>query len=485
MNKRVDQTWKFVSEDIWDIELTSLTKLKRWGVQSLRVVNLVVRGFREDECPLHASALTFNTLMAIVPILALSLSLARVFGGAELAETQLREVVGELTQRLEISAPGSVNSEAPVDGDVAAVKKVLNKDDGVWTPDEIALELNNALDAGFRQVKQINFAALGSLGLVLLLWMVIAVLGRVESSFNTVWGVAQGRPMFRKITDYLFMVIILPFLITMAASFSIAEMAAHFLQDPWASYVRSFIDSGLFKGLTTMLLTTFTFTVLIKFMPNTRVRWNPAIVGGLVSALMFIFWLWFCARLQVGVAKYSKLYGSFAVVPIVLFWVFVSWEIVLFGAEVAFSVQNCTTYRMEFGSRMANMQSRIILSLSVIVEAGRAMLGKAGHFESAEYARVHRVPVRFLNDIVQEMVNLGYLASITDKEDCYVLLRSPAEITVRSIVDAMMDSGIRPEALGLINVDPRIEQVIKASSMGIGGSLSDMTLRDLIENSSS
>lgn len=480
MKNRMLKIWKFINEDVWDIELTSLNDLHRWGVQSLRVVYLVIKGFKEDQCFLHASSLTFNTLMAIVPILALSLSLARVFGGAELAETQLRGMVSELTQRVE--SGGAVTNELTVTVSMQgqAAERTTTVEDGVWTPSAIAEELNNALDAGFRQVEKINFAALGGMGLILLLWMVVAVLGNVEDSFNTVWGVVKGRPIIRKITDYLFMVIVLPFLITMAASFSIAELAARFLQDPWASYVETLVGSGLFKNFTTVLLTTFTFTVLIKFMPNTQVALKPALLGGVISAILFVVWLLICANIQVGVAKYSKLYGSFAIVPIVLFWVYVSWEIILFGAEVAFAVQNCTTYKMEQGSRRANIQSKIILALSVIVEAGRSMIGQMSCFNVAIYARDHRIPVRFLNDIVDEMVQAGFLAPIADKLGCYVLLKLPSEITVREVVDSIMGAGVKPRALGLIHVDARIEQIVKASSSGIGGSLNQMTIQELI-----
>ncbi len=474
MKDRLKIFWKFVREDIWDIELTSLTKLKRLGVKSLRVVHLVFKGFKDDECPLHASALTFNSLMAIVPILALSLSLARVFGGAELAETQLKQVVGEITSRLEVR--GNTNNMAAVKAE--GVDVVV--DDGVWTPSEIASELNKAVDLGFRQVEKVNFTALGSAGLILLLWMVIVVLSKVEGSFNTVWGVTQGRPFFRKITDYLFMVIVMPFLISMLASFFLAELAVRFTSIPLASEMAGLISTKIWKNLAVLTLIMLTITLLLKFMPNTQVHWRPALIGGLVVALLLLLWLWFCARVQVGVARNSALYGSFAIVPIVLFWVFVSWEIVLFGAEVAFATQNCATYRMEYGSKRANVQSRLILGLSVIVEAGKAMMGKADYFEVAKFASTHRVPVRFLNDIVDELVRLEFLASVGEQPGRFVMLKPPSEVSVRSVIDAMMGSGVKPEALGLMNVNPAIEQIVKTSTSSIGGSLSEKYVADIV-----
>ncbi|OVE75506.1 hypothetical protein BVX97_04380 [bacterium E08(2017)] len=217
-------------------------------------------------------------------------------------------------------------------------------------------------------------------------------------------------------------------------------------------------------------------------MPNTRVHWRPALLGGIVAAVMFIAWLFICKWSQIRVAQFSKLYGSFAVVPIVLFWVFVSWQIVLFGAEVAFAAQNCMTYRMEYGSKRANVQSRLILALSVVVEVGKTMMGKAEPFEVAEYARANKIPVRFLNDIVEDLSNLGFMAPISDSDGKYVMLKQPSDVSVRSVISAVMGSGVKPEALGLMSVRPDIEQIVKMNSDGIGGSMADKTIADLIES---
>ena len=478
--RRLRRVWQFVSEDAWDIELTSLSKLKCFGVKSLRVIHLVVKGFKEDECPLHASALTFNSLLAVVPILALSLALARVFGGAELAETRTREVVEQFTSKFgtEIVVSNAVPVATP-----AKVIEAVSGTGAVPSPEEFAVQLNGMLDAGFAHVQNINFAELGGLGFILLIWMVVAVLGRVEASFNRVWGVSVERPMLRKFTDYLFMVIILPFLITMATAMPIAEMVAKCVNPEVADRINALLGSGYLKTAIVLIATLATFSVIIKFMPNTKVRIRPALVGGIVAGLLFIAWLWTCASFQMAVGKYSKLYGSFAIVPIVLFWVYVSWEILLFGAEVAFAVQNCTTYRMEQGARRANMPARITLALSIVVEAGRAMLEKTGGLNVADYARDRIVPVRFINDVADELVQEGFLASLAGEEGCFVLLGAPDSFRVKDIVDAVVGSGVKPEALGLKGIDPRIEQVVQTAADGIGGSLSRMTIQDLIKAS--
>ncbi len=468
--------WQFMKEGVWDAEITTMPVLPRLGIKIVRVIHLVIKGFREDECPLHSSALTFNTLLAIVPILALSLALARVFGGAELAQERIQGMVSEFTARFEVTVPMEEGVNEPVSVESAEV----DISDSVWGPKKLAEELHGIVNAGFRQVEQINFAELGGVGLILLIWMVVAVLGRVEASFNRVWGVTCGRPLLRKFTDYLFMVIILPFLITMASALPVVDLVSSFNAST-AEGIKSVLGSRFLNNVAPVLVTIFTLTIVVKFMPNTKVHIGPAVVGGIVSGLLFVSWLWICAAIQVGVVKYSKLYGSFAIVPIVLAWVYVSWEIILFGAEVAFAVQNCTTYRMEQGAHRANMRSRIMLALSVVAETGKVMTGGSSHgFEISAYAADKKVPVRLLNDIVDELVHAGILAELSGNEGRFALLRSPGNLAVKEIIDIIICSGVKPEKLGLGGMDPHIKEVVRLAVKGMDESLKRLSVEDLI-----
>lgn len=478
IKEKLARARRFAVHDIWDVDVGSLSSLPSLGVRALRVVHLVFRGFREDECPLHAASLTFSTLMAIVPILALSLSLARVFDGDEVARRKIHEAIETFTERFETGDKGKAPPEKPPEAVAPpTVKPEAAREDGVLTPDELRKKLTDMVDAGFDQVEKINFATLGGIGLILLLWMSIAVLGRVESSFNRVWGVSVGRSMWRKCTDYTWVVIVMPFLVTMASSFRLADMISRWSMDE--SQVRAFMDSAMLKNFTVVVMTWLTFTFFIMFMPNTKVRRGPGVVGGLVAALLFIGWLWLCASIQVGVAKYSKFYGSFAIVPIVLAWVYMSWQIVLFGTEVAFAVQNCATYRMEQGARRANARARMLLALSVLVEAGRAMAGQRPKLDVIDYAGERRVSVRFLNDVVDELVSAGLLAELSGDQGSYVLLKAPDDLTVHDVMQVVLRSGIEPVDLGLGAVDPRVEDAMRRAEEGVAGAVGGTSIADL------
>jgi membrane protein len=462
------------AEDVWDVEITSLSALRGFWVKTVRVVMLVFKGFKEDECSMHASALTFSSLMAIVPILALCLSMARGLGDPDTAKNWIQGRIRDWTETFKVEQVASTNTVAIASDGTAGV------DADEFVQGELALRINNIVEQAFEKVENINFARLGTVGLVLLIWMVIAVLGRVERSFNRVWGVSVGRSVWRRFTDYLSVLLILPILAAAAASMPVMDMLTRFFDDRTAATIQRIVDTGLFRNLTVIGMTTLAFAFLIMFMPNTQVTFRSGIAGGFVSALLFLVWLSVCAMIQVGAARYGKIYGSFAVVPILLAWVFMSWQIVLFGAEVAFAVQNCTTIKMEQSARAANIQARMTLALSVVVEAARSMVGSSPRFESAAYAREHRVPVRFLNAVIEELVQAGYLGQLSGKQGAFALLKAPSAMHVSDVMGVVMNSGAGPDDLGLQDVDPRIAKAVRSATGGVDESLHGVSVETLL-----
>lgn len=489
MVDRARALWTFLVHDIWDIELSGLRGIHRNMIKFLRAVSLMWHGFRDDECQLHASSLTYSSLMAIVPVLALSLALARVFGGAELAQDQLQEWIRSQFGGSAILVPANTtrpalqtasntvasattttwsatNGVAGQDGTnvFAGEREALESGDesGADTEEtvlDLGLKLEQLVDTAFESIAQINFTKLGGIGLVLLIWMVISVLGRVESSFNRVWGVSEGRHLWRKFTDYLSVLLILPFLVIAASSIPAAEMVTRLAIGDSKETVQTLLETPLLKQFAVLMLTSLVFMFIIRFMPNTFVNVLPGLTGGVVTAVLFTLWLKLCAMFQVGVARSSALYGSFAIVPILLAWVYVSWEIVLFGAEVAFAFQNCDTYRMEQGARDASVHARVMLAVALVAEIVRTMRHSSSLFCSREFAREKRVSVRLLNDVMAELVRAGIVAEVAGHPACYVLQRDSATLTAGDVVNAMLTAGVSPAKLGLNHLDERVRDL--------------------------
>lgn len=464
----IRNAWRFMVEDVWDVDPCTMPRWRGMGVKALRVVCLVFRGYRQDECSMHASALTFSSLMAIVPVLALSLALARGFGDADTAKEWIRGNITAWTETFRTV------EEIPLDG-----ADVVAPDAGLVGESELASQIERLVDSGFEKVDKISFKALGGVGLVFLLLMVIEVLGHVERSFNRVWGVSVGRSLWRRFTDYLSVLLVLPILILAAASLPVMDIISRCLDESSMAFVRALSNSGGFRNLTVLLMTTLVFSFLIMFMPNCRVRVRASLSGGFVAAALFLLWMSLCAALQIGAARYGKIYGGFAVVPILLAWVYVSWCLVLFAAEVAFAVQNCATYQMEQSSSTANIHARMTLALAVVVEAARAMHGEAQPLSVPKYAKQNGVPVRFLNDIIDDLVDAGFLGQLSMSDRTFALLRSPAALTVSEVTDVVMSSGARPSDLGLSGVDSPISEVVQKAIRGMDGALKDTKIQEL------
>lgn len=440
-------------QDVWDIELVSLSRARRSFVRAVRVVQLVLRGFKHDECALHASSLTFITLLAFVPVLALALSMARVFGAGDVARDQLKGLAREWL----VEAPAKSGQplapvlSPPVDGGETSAES-SNPTVSATTPSTqpvISLErIEELIDLGFERINSLNFSALGGLGLVFLLWTVIGVLGQVEAAFNRVWGVTEQRPLHRKFTDYLSVLIVVPFLITAASTIPAANLVARWAQGGGTELLPA-LGIRLLRFAGTVVLLTLSFAFLLRFLPNTRVKPFPSVVGGLCTAVFSLGWLRICAAFQIGVAKNSAFFGSFATVPILLSWVYVSWEILLFGAEVAFAVQNADTYRMEQGAAKASVRTRLMVAVDLLAVAARQLSVGDGLLRIPAFVADRRVSVRLVNDVVRELAQRGFLVEAAGTPGAFAVRRDVVGMRVSEIARSLLDSGVSPQALGI------------------------------------
>lgn len=435
----------FLSRGQWAMRVQGLPLHKKVGLYALRLASLVAIGFKRNQCSLHAASLTFFSLMALVPVLVLALALARTFGGANLAKEQLDKQLDawmrQMEQAVEVRTDGAQTS-AEAEQAQAEVTKAFSA------------QVREIADELYSQVNTISFGTLGGIGLVMLIWSVVGTLGKVEDSFNQVWGVERPRALVRKIADYLFVIMILPFLITAVSSVPVANLVANMMDKTVGGSVsaqfKAVVGSGLLKAGVTLTLGTLTFAFLLGFMPNTRVKVRPALAGGLVTLVLFVVWLKLCAMLQVGIAKYSALYGGFAVLPILLMWVYTSWQIVLLGSEIAFACQNRDTYMQEMYASEASVRSRILLALALCCAMARqARSGGGGPFDVEAFAHARGVPRRFLSEVLEGLCRHGLAAAVADRPGAYLLCQCPSSLTAAGVVRTLLADGEPPEMLGL------------------------------------
>jgi membrane protein len=299
----------------------------------VRLVLIAAHEFKRNALSLRAGALTYTVLLALVPILAISTAVVKGLGGGD----QLRRAAYTYIESLEVdTSPIPSTSPNEISG-----TKVTSSDDG----ENLTDHLRSAVDKLFDYVDKTNFATLGSFGVVGILLSAILVLGYIEEAMNAIWKVTAGRSLLRKITDYLTLLIIMPI------SINVAFAASAFLKNPvLASKVDNVLPFSWLQALllkaAPVLIITLTFYIVYIFFPNTKVKTIPALVGSLLAA---VFWFGvqnIYITLQVGVAKYNAIYGSFATLPLFLVWIYLGWMFILSGAQVAFACQHIKTYRL-------------------------------------------------------------------------------------------------------------------------------------------
>lgn len=422
---------RLLGGDIWDIDLTSLSAERLFLVRLLRVGQLIVRGFKEDDLPVHASALTFVTLMSLVPILAVTFAMLKAFG---FAQTQMDQI---LTWKTTL-------------------------------PPDMQRFVDNLLDI----VQNTNITALGVVGVVFLIVTSIMVLASVEVSFGRIWGITKARPVLRKIANYIAIIVIVPLLLAIAGTLEASLKSGGLILPEtvgWA--LRNLLQ------LTSFFTTWMAFWCLYLFVPNTRVRLGPSLLAGLVGALLFMLWQKIYLGLQLGVGRYNAIYGGFASIPIFLVFLYNTWVIVLLGAELCFALQNAVTFQLESSAMNASARARLILAVSIARAAADAFLENRPRFEIQRYAREHRVPIRLVNDIVRLLVRRNVLVETAEPPGAFILTRAPETLGLSELADLVLADGVKPEALGL--TDTRDAEAVRRLDEGIEASLGSLNLREL------
>jgi len=301
-------------------------------------VKAVVKGFVESHASLHAAGLTYFSMLSLIPILCFILVGAKVAKVDRYARDQINAQIDGMISRVEQSQAKEAypDAQAMQEMDEQLRKKKI-------AAEEFAKQARSFSDLVFARIDKFDVGRLGWIGLIMLLWTVISSLGHVEVSVNEIWGVAKSRPIWKKAYLYLFVVIVVPVLATLAMSMPILNVAKNVIVSTmgatWLTKWVSdglvwFIDSWVFRMVISLGFASLGFGYFLWVMPNRRVRFLHAWIGGLMTSVLFGAVLRLCATAQVGIAKSSAVYGSFAFLPIVLAWFYMSWQVILLGASM-------------------------------------------------------------------------------------------------------------------------------------------------------
>ena len=394
-----------VFDQFLDSELSELKQFRRLVHSSVKIALMVGRDFFQNLVKLQAMALAFKTLLSLAPLLAVVFSLLKAFG---------------VHNRIE---PALVEALAPLG--------------------EKGVEITEHL-IGF--VDKMKAGALGSVGLVTLFVTVLSLMGTIEEAFNHIWRVKAPRKLTRKFSDYLSAVLVGPVLVFAAVTITATlqnNSIVHALLSLQALGTVILILLRLVPYLT--LWGAFTFVYI--FIPNTRVKLQSALVGGLVAAVLWQTVGWGFAVFVASSTRYYAIYSSFAILLLFLLWLHVGWVIVLLGAQVTYAHQNIHVFQGDRELLAQSPAGREKLALHLMLLIGRNFYHGLDPMSVSELAAHLRLSAGMVKEFMEMFAQAKLVLPLAD-EETFVLGRDPETIGVKEILDCVRNSGRKVKLQG-------------------------------------
>jgi membrane protein len=392
---------------IWEIRLKNLSPMKRVLIKYLRIFILAIQGFSKDGCQRSASALTYYSLLNIVPVVAVAFGIAKGFGLEKLIEKQILQMAEKANWQTDVT--------------------------------------NQLITFSHSLLENVKGGLIAGVGVILLFWTVISILGKIEGTFNAIWEVKKPRTPLRKFSDYLTMLVLAPILFVISSSITVlvASQVKVIAQKIGFLGAISYVILFLLNLLPYLSIWAL-LTVLYLMMPNTRVPPRSGILGGIVAGTLFQVVQWVYIKFQIGVASYGTIYGSFAALPLFLAWLQLSWTIVLFGAEVAFANDHYETFGFQPDYSALSVSSKKLLILKIFHLLIKKFDQGEKPLSASQIADALDIPFRLVQHLLAELTGAGLVVETAKgpkDEVTYQPGRAIENITVKYALDAYEQYG--------------------------------------------
>jgi len=398
--ERIKRIYRFLIVDIWHITETEMSKTSRFLVRLLKKLILSGSGFFDHSLSAKAASLTYYTLMAIVPIFALVIAIGRGFGFQHIIENWATNFFSSQKELIPY----------------------------------IIQFVNNYLE-------QAQGGLFLGIGVAVLLWSVMSAFRQIEKNFNSIWDVKKSRSLLNQFTTYFSIMFITPVLIVLSNGISIffnnqlraMGIAEHF------SFLYTFV-----MRITPYIIYWTLFTFLFIAIPNTKVKFKHALFAGIVVGTLFQIFQWLYINGQMNLSKYNAVYGSFAAIPLLLFWLQISWLIVLYGSELTFASQNIDNYN--FAKETAQISPRYRDYAAIIIMRSIILKFKDGEppMNSLEIAKKSHTPIRLTNQLLNMLVEIDLLTenyTPNQSDKTYQPAMDINAITVQLLLDRIEQNG--------------------------------------------
>lgn len=397
---KVTNIYKFVRYDIWRITSSEISKTQRYVYNSIKTVLLAIRGFSEDNLQTRASALTYYTLFAIIPILALMLGIGRGFGFQDLI---IQSIASQFT------APGEV--------------------------------MPFMLEFVDKYINNINKGVFIGIGIAALLWSVMSGFGQIETAFNDIWGVKKSRTFVVQFATYFSIMFIFPLFIVASSGLSVfisTRLSDNFLVGLFSPVLKNIIL------ISPYFINWILFTALFIIVPNTRVRFMPALFAGIFTGTIFQIFQYLYIQGQVYLTSYNAVYGGFAIIPLLLLWLQTSWLIILLGAEISFAAQNISNFEFETDSQRISKRYKDFLTLSIMHIIVKQFENEEDPQTAEQISKENSIPIRLVTDIINQLLEVKLIHEVliqNGKLKAYQPAIDIHKITVSSLFDKIEQEG--------------------------------------------
>jgi membrane protein len=444
--------WARIEKFLVEIPVANLATrplLKRLHVAG-QFLFLTLRGFVENRCPTRAAALSYTTLLALIPLVAVALSISKNFlhdTSADFVPKILDRMMVIVSPQLELMGKQENLIGPPLPPE-------LREQEGAEPEAPQPLVSEEARQQAVRQVQsfidRINAGALGTLGTILLIFVGIRLLMTVEQTFNDVWGVQRGRSLWRKVVYYWTTITLGPLLLlgalAVTGSVEFSRTVGRLQFAPW-------MTQALLQ-LAPFAIVWVGFALMYKLMPNTRVKFSAALAGGIVGGTLWQVNGLLSTLYIAQVVKYSKIYGALGIIPIFLLGLYFSWLIVLFGAQVSFVAQNWKIYFAQKKSERVDQEGRELLACRVMLEVARSFAVGAKPPTMDELTLKLNAPLQLLNQVVERLIAGGIIAEVADERGGLLPARALDSIRVADVAHVMRCNGSRSQLNGESNDEP-------------------------------
>jgi membrane protein len=400
----ISKTIEFLKSGIWKTHTGEHSRINAFLIKYLKIFLLALREFEEERGHLRASALTFYSLLSVVPVLALAFAIAKGFGFEMLLEQKLIENLPK--------------QEAILQQVIRFIDSLLASTKG---------------------------GVLAGIGIIALFWAVVKLLGNIEQSFNDIWKIKKARSFGRKFSDYLSLMLLAPVLFILASSatvFIATQVKEITEQIALVGYVSPVIF--FFLRLLPYVLIWVLLSFIYIFMPNTRVQWRSGILAGVIAGTLYQVIQLIYIQFQIGVTKYNAIYGSFAALPLFFIWMQLSWLIVLLGALIAFAHQNIESYEYDQEYLQVSPGFKRLLSLQVANFVIKKFIRGEDPPTADQISRTLKIPIRLMNQLLDELTEGGIFSeTITKKNEeiGFQPARDTGTMTIGYVIDALEQRG--------------------------------------------